>query len=94
MSKRSQPPPSGCSLTPRGPVRNEPRKLTWEGVNDKCKEQKGVMGGFAAHLPSTCCCSSCTLWQISPATGHVFPTLVNRAAILSLRRKPAARRLS
>lgn len=47
-----------------------------------------------AHLPSTCCCSSCTLWQTSLATGHVFPTLVNRAAILSLRRKPAARRLS
>lgn len=57
-------------------------------------EGRGGAGPAQAHLPSTCCCSSCTLWQISPATGHVFPTLVNRAAILSLRRKPAARRLS
>lgn len=51
-------------------------------------------GWLRPYLPSACCCSSCTLWQISPATGHVFPTLVNRAAILSLRRKPAARRLN
>lgn len=47
------------------------------------------------RVRSACCCScSCTLRQISPATSYTLPTLVKRAAILSLRRKPAALRFN
>lgn len=93
MPERGQPPPLGW-------FRKALQKWGQEANlgNSKCQGERAKgssgKGCFRAHLPSTCCCSSCTLWQISPATMHVFPTLVNRAAILSLRRKPAARRLS
>lgn len=46
------------------------------------------------HLLSTCCCSSCTFLHTSPAMAQVLPTLVKSAATLSVRRKPAALRLS
>lgn len=44
---------------------------------------------------SLCCCScSCTLRHTSLAVAFTLPILVKRAAILSLRRNPAARRFS
>ena len=44
---------------------------------------------------SDCCWScSCTLQHTSLVVSFTLPILVNRAAILSLRRKPAARRFS
>lgn len=46
-------------------------------------------------MSSACCCScSWTLRHTSSAMAYTFPILVKRAAILSLRRKPAALRFS
>lgn len=53
----------------------------------KCESSDLVM--------SACCCScSWTLRHTSSAAVYTFPILVKRAAILSLRRKPAALRFS
>lgn len=47
-----------------------------------------------SHFVSMICSSSWAFLHSSSAGGKLFPTLVKSAAILLLRRKPAARRFS
>lgn len=65
-------------------------------ADSKSKATGGVGDICVTNLVRSACCwsCSCTLRQTSPAVSQTLPTLVKRAAILSLRRNPAARLFS
>ena len=77
------------------------RRGCWEAPSHRAWEGAWPAGGAAPSCPLLCthafsisCSRSWTLRLSSSAGGKVLPTFMKRAAILLLRRKPAARRRS